>query len=149
MDNKRKDDDNNDNDHSSIGDGQEDDHFDDAKEDDDTDDHPGVGDGQEDDRFDAAEEIDPEDEESGYPNDSQTQAKKTKYNIDAMEYLTTLQLATQTSVRELTASKKCKSPEVTIPLSLIIIYSRWAQPSPLHFHADSVICGLPKLIKCD
>jgi hypothetical protein len=140
MDNKRKDDDGDDDDHSSIGDGQEDDRFDDAEEDDNDDDHPGVGDGQEDHRFDDAEEIDPEDEEFDEPNDSQKQAEKTKYNIDAMEYLTTLQLATQTSVRELTASKKCKSPEVTIPLSLIIIYSRWARRSPLHFHEDSVHC---------
>jgi hypothetical protein len=59
MDNKRKDDDDND-DHSSIGDGQEDDRFDDAEEDDDEDDHPDVGGGQEDDRFDDPKEIDPE-----------------------------------------------------------------------------------------
>ena len=43
---------------------------------DDDDDHPGVGDGQEDDRFDNTEEIDPEDEEFDDPNDSQTQAEK-------------------------------------------------------------------------
>jgi hypothetical protein len=105
MDNKRRDDDDDD-DHSGVSNGQEDNRFDDAEEDDDADDHPGVGDGQEDDRFDAAEEIDPEDEEFDDPNDSQTQAEKTKYDNDAMEYLSTLQLATQKSVRELTASKK-------------------------------------------
>jgi hypothetical protein len=59
-----------------------------------------------------------------------------------MEYLSTLQLATQKSVRELNASKKCNSPEVTMPLSLIIIYSRWARCFPLHFHEDSVHCLL-------
>jgi hypothetical protein len=98
--------------------------MDNKRKDDGEDDHSGGGDGQKDDWFDAAEEINPEDEEFDDPNDSQTQAEKTKYDKDAMEYLSTLQLATQKSVRELDASKKCKSPEVTIPLSLIIIYSR-------------------------
>jgi hypothetical protein len=140
MDNKRKDDDGDDDDNSSIGDGQEDDRVHNAQEDNDDDVHPGVGDGQEDDRFGDDEESDPEDEESDEPNDSQTQAEKTKYDIDAMEDLTKLQLAAQTSVRELTAYKKPTFPEVTIPLSLIIIYSRWAHRFPLHFHEDSVHC---------
>jgi hypothetical protein len=107
------------------------------------DDHPGVGDGQEDDRFDVAEEIDPEDEELDEPNDSQTQAEKqstTTTPCSIFQRCSTLQLATQNSVRELTASKKCKSLEVTIPLSLIIIYLRWARRFPLHFHEDSVHC---------
>jgi hypothetical protein len=92
------------------------------------DDHSGVGDGQEDDRSDDdlsdTKEIGPEDEEFDDPNDSQTQAEKTKYDNDTMEYLSTLQLTAQKSARGLNASKKCKSPEVTIPLSLFIIYSR-------------------------
>jgi hypothetical protein len=120
MDNKRKDDDY-DNNYSGVDDGQEDDWSDDDLSD--------------------TEENDPEDEEFDDPNDSQTQAEKTKYDIDAMEYLSTLQLATQKSVRELKASKKCKSLEVTIPLSLlIIVYSRRARRFPLHFHEDSVHC---------
>jgi hypothetical protein len=109
-------------------------HFDDTEEDNDDDDHPGVGDGQVDNWFIDAEEIDPEDEEFDNPNDSQTQAEKTKYDNGAMEYLSTSQLATQKSVRELTASKKCKSPEVTISLSPSSSFTRRGhEASPFTF----------------
>jgi hypothetical protein len=101
-----------------------------ANDDDDGYDHSSGGGGEEGDRSDSdlseIEKIDPKDEDLDDPNDSQTQAEKTKY-------LSKLQLATQTSVKQLNASKKRKSPEVTIPLSLIIIYPRWARRFPLHY----------------
>jgi hypothetical protein len=57
-----------------------------------------------------------------------------------MGYLSKLQLETQKSIHQVSLSKKKHSPEVTIPLSLIIIFSLWARRFPLHFHEDSVRC---------
>jgi hypothetical protein len=78
---------------------------------------------------------DPEYEDS----DDQEEFKK-KFASEAMGYLSKLRLETQKSVHQFSLSKNNNSPEVTIPLSLIIIFSRWTRQFPLHFHEDLVHC---------